>query len=130
MQFENLGIEEDKAYSIGLTEDILFQLMKIRDLTVIQQPKRMNNGLDELDYNNIGEELGAANLLFGSVWKQGDDLRVTARLIDSGSGKLVWGNKWNTPFEEVFDIQTEVAVSIADALKAVYPVVPGLISLS
>jgi len=118
MQFENPRGPEDEVYSIGLTEDILMQLTRIHELTVIQQPRSVSTNPEEKTYQEIGETLGVAHLLEGSVWKEGNQIRVTARLIDTRTSEEVWSDIWVKPFKDIFAIQSELAVSIAEALKA------------
>jgi TolB-like protein/class 3 adenylate cyclase len=118
IQFENLGGEDEKAYSIGITEDILIQLMKVKDIKVIQQPPNLSDYPEDKTFKDIGDELGVAHILLGSVWKENNQLRVTAKLVDTKSEQVLWTNGWNKPFEEIFVIESEVAVMIAEALEA------------
>lgn len=119
LPFENIGNDDANAYiSIGITEDILNQLLKIRDLKVIDRSNLRKYEYQNKTFKDIGKELNVSNLLIGSVRKDADRIRITARLINAKTEEVVWTNVYNKSFEDIFTIQTEVAISIAEALKA------------
>ncbi len=119
LPFENLsGNEDDNYISIGITEDIVNQLLKIRDLKVIDRSNLRKYTYHDKTFRQIGEELNVSNLLIGSVNKGSSQIRISAKLIDATTEEAVWTDVFNNPFEDIFKIQTQVAVSIAKALEA------------
>ena len=119
LPFENIGNDDANAYiSIGITEDILNQLLKIRDLKVIDRSNLRKYEYQNKTYKDIGKELNVSNLLIGSVRKDADRIRITAKLINAKTEEVIWTNVYNKSFDDIFTIQTEVAISIAEALKA------------
>ena len=118
LPFADMSEARDQEYfSDGLSEEILNLLAQIRDLKVIGRTSSFAfKGRNE-DLRTIGDTLGVAYLLEGSVRKAGDDLRITAKLIEAASGSELWSQRYDRKLENVFAIQSEIAASIADALK-------------
>ncbi len=116
--FADMSQAKDQEYfSDGLSEEILNLLAQIRDLKVIGRTSSFAfKGRNE-DLRTIGNTLGVAYLLEGSVRKAGDDLRITAQLIEVADGSHLWSQSYDRKLENVFAIQTEIAGSIAEALK-------------
>ena len=118
LPFADMSPDKDQEYfSDGLSEEILNLLAQIRDLKVIGRTSSFAfKGRNE-DLRTIGSTLGVAYLLEGSVRKAGDDLRITAQLIEVEGGSHLWSQSYDRRLENVFAIQTEIAGSIAEALK-------------
>ena len=118
LPFADMSQAKDQEYfSDGLSEEILNLLAQIRDLKVIGRTSSFAfKGRNE-DLRTIGNTLGVAYLLEGSVRKAGDDLRITAQLIEVEGGSHLWSQSYDRKLENVFAIQTEIAASIAEALK-------------
>jgi TolB-like protein/Flp pilus assembly protein TadD len=118
LPFVNMSADPEQEYfSDGLSEEILNLLAQIRDLRVIGRTSSFAfKGRNE-DLRSIGGSLGVAYLLEGSVRKAGDDLRITAQLIEVEGGSHLWSQSYDRRLENVFAIQTEIAGSIAEALK-------------
>jgi TolB-like protein len=118
LPFADMSQAKDQEYfSDGLSEEILNLLAQIRDLKVIGRTSSFAfKGRNE-DLRTIGNTLGVRYLLEGSVRKAGDDLRITAQLIQVEDGSHLWSQSYNRKLENVFAIQTEIAASIAQALK-------------
>jgi TolB-like protein/Tfp pilus assembly protein PilF len=118
LPFADMSQAKDQEYfSDGLSEEILNLLAQIRDLKVIGRTSSFAfKGRNE-DLRTIGNTLGVAYLLEGSVRKAGTDLRITAQLIEVEGGSHLWSQSYNRKLENVFAIQTEIAASIAQALK-------------
>jgi TolB-like protein/Tfp pilus assembly protein PilF len=118
LPFADMSESQDQEYfSDGLSEEILNLLAQIRDLKVIGRTSSFAfKGRNE-DLRTIGDTLGVAYLLEGSVRKAGDDLRITAQLIEAESGAELWSQRYDRKLENVFAIQSEIAASIAEALK-------------
>jgi len=119
LAFDNIGGDDTNEYfSLGITEDIIIQLSKIKDLKVIDRTYLRKYQHSNKTYKEIGEELNVNNLLLGSIRKIEDKIRIYARLINVETEEEKWGEVYDKPYEDIFLIQTEVAVSIANALKA------------
>jgi TolB-like protein/Tfp pilus assembly protein PilF len=118
LPFADMSPGKDQEYfSDGLSEEILNLLAQIRDLRVIGRTSSFAfKGRNE-DLRTIGATLGVAYLLEGSVRKAGDDLRITAQLIQVGDGSHRWSQSYDRKLENVFAIQTEIAEAIASALR-------------
>jgi len=118
LPFVDMSQAKDQEYfSDGLSEEILNLLAQIRDLKVIGRTSSFAfKGRNE-DLRTIGNTLGVAYLLEGSVRKAGNELRITAQLIEVEGGSHLWSQTYDRKLENVFAIQSEIAASIAEALK-------------
>ena len=119
LPFENLsGKQEEEYFSDGLTEDVLAQIAKIADLKVISRAAIRHYKNTEMSPQEIGVELGVANLLMGTVRRDGDNLRVGCELVEAATGAQLWAKTYDRKLENVFAIQSEVAQQIALTLEA------------
>ena len=112
LPFVDMSQTKDQEYfSDGLSEEILNLLAQIRDLKVIGRTSSFAfKGRNE-DLRTIGNTLGVAYLLEGSVRKSGDDLRITAQLIEVEDGSHLWSQTYDRKLENVFAIQSEIAAA-------------------
>jgi len=118
LPFENMSPEKENQYfSDGLTEEIIADLSRIRDLQVISRTSAMRLKGTDKDIKTIGRQLSVKYVLEGGVRKQGNDLRITAQLIDADKDVHLWAEKYSGTMDDVFDIQEKVSRSIAAALK-------------
>ena len=120
LPFENLSDDKENAYfTQGVGDEILTYLAKIADLKVISHTSVMQykNGVSR-NLREIGEQLGVAHLLEGSVQRRGGRVRVNAQLIDARTDAHLWAEHYDRPLDDVFAIQSEVAQAIADQLNA------------
>jgi TolB-like protein/Tfp pilus assembly protein PilF len=118
LPFENISPEKENDYfSDGLTEEIIADLSRIKQLQVISRTSAMQLKGSEKDIKTIGRQLAVKYVLEGSVRKQGNDLRITAQLIDAEKDIHLWAEKYSGIMDDVFDIQEKVSRSIAEALK-------------
>jgi TolB-like protein/Tfp pilus assembly protein PilF len=120
LPFENLS--EDKAnafFADGVQDQILTDLAKIADLKVISRTSVMQykTGAPR-NLREIGQQLGVAHLLEGSVQRAANKVRVNAQLIDARSDAHQWAENYDRPIDDVFAIQSEIAKAIADQLQA------------
>src|SRR5205807_3631084 len=118
--FENLSDNKENAYfSEGVGDEILTDLAKIADLKVISRTSVMQykTGIAR-NLREIGQQLGVAHLLEGSVQRAGGKVRVNAQLIDARTDMHLWAEHYDRPLDDVFAIQSEVAQAIADQLNA------------
>lgn len=118
LPFANLSSDPEQEYfSDGLTEEILNQLAQVKGLLVTGRTSSFSFKGKNEDLRVIGEKLGVANLLEGSVRKDGDQLRVTAQLIDGRTGGHLWSKTYDREQSGVFDMQEEIARDVAKALS-------------
>jgi len=118
LPFTNLSADpENEYFSDGLTEEIIADLAKVRSLRVISRTSAMRLKETDKDLDAISRELNVQYVLEGSVRKAGNDLRITAQLIDARQDAHLWSEKYSGRLDDVFDIQEKVSRSIVDALE-------------
>jgi len=114
LPFDNLsGDPEQEYFSDGLTEDIITALSYWRSFPVIARNSTFAYKGKATNARQISEELGASYILEGSVRKAGERIRVTAQLIDAGTGHHLWAKKFDRDLTEIFDLQDELTGAIA-----------------
>ena len=114
LPFTNMSSDPGQEYlSDGLTEDIITQLSRYRELFVIARNSSFQFRGKSIDMRRVGKELGAEYLVEGSIRRAGDRLRVTAQLIEAKSGNHIWADRYDRSTEEVFAIQDDVTWTIA-----------------
>ena len=107
--FVNLSGDASQEYfSDGLTEDIMTELARVRDLRVLARNTTFQYKGKAVDVSKLGRELGVRYMLEGSVRRSGDDLRVTAQLIDAETGTHIWADKFDRKMADVFLVQDEI----------------------
>src|SRR6266536_1373042 len=119
LPFENLSDEKQNAYfADGVQDEILTDLSKIADLKVISRSSVMHykSGV-ERNLRKIGEELGVAHVLEGSVQRAANRVRVNAQLINTRNDAHLWAQTYDRDLADVFAIQSEIAKAIADQLR-------------
>ena len=120
LPFENMSPDPDQEYfSDGLTEEIITELSKIHSLRVISRNSAMMLKGTRKATKTIGRELNVQYVLEGSVRRVGNDLRITAQLIDASTDAHIWVEKYDGTLDDVFSIQETVARSIVEALDLV-----------
>ena len=118
LPFENISPDPDQEYfSDGLTEEIITDLSHIDDLLVISRSSAMTFKGTKKTIPEIANAVKVRYVLEGSVRKAGDNLRITAQLIDSITDTHMWAEKYTSVLDNVFDIQEKVSKSIMSALK-------------
>jgi serine/threonine protein kinase/Tfp pilus assembly protein PilF len=120
LPFENLSEEKQNEYfADGVQDEILTHLTRIADLKVISRTSVMQykSGAPR-NLREIGQQLGVANLVEGSVQRSGNRVRVNAQLLDAHSHRQLWGETYDRDLADVFAIQSEIAMAIADQLHA------------
>jgi len=118
LPFENMSPDPDQEYfSDGLTEEIITDLSQIHDLLVISRSSAMTFKGTKKKIREIAKEVNVRYVLEGSVRKAGNNLRITAQLIDATIDAHLWAEKYSGTLDDVFDIQEKVSRSIVDALK-------------
>lgn len=118
MPFENLSPDPEQEYFCdGMTEEIISDLSKIQSLRVISRTSAMMLKGTRKSMKTIGRELDVEYVLEGSVRKAGNNLRITAQLIEAASDAHLWAEKYTGTLDDVFGIQENVSHSIVNALK-------------
>lgn len=119
LPFTNMSNDPDQDYfSIGLTDDILTQLAKIDEFRVISRTSTMQYAKDPPSIPVIGKALNVGLILEGSVQKAGNKLRITAQLINAQTDEHLWADSYDRPIDDLFSIQRELAISIAQITEA------------
>jgi TolB-like protein/DNA-binding winged helix-turn-helix (wHTH) protein/Flp pilus assembly protein TadD len=120
LPFANLSADQENAFfTEGVQDDILTALAKFADLKVISRTSVASYVAGpHRDLREIGQELGVANVLEGSVRRAGGKVRVTAQLIEMRTNTHLWAETYDRELEDVFAIQSEIAQRIATALQA------------
>src|SRR3989442_8053019 len=109
---------ENEYFADGITEDVIAHLSKIRALKVISRTSVMPFKQRQRSLKEIAARLEAATLLDGSVRRAGDRVRIVAQLVDAATDRHLWAETYDRQLTDIFEIQTDVALHIADALKA------------
>jgi TolB-like protein len=120
LPFDNLSSDKENAYfTDGVQDEILTNLAKIADLKVISRSSVMQykSGVAR-NLRRIGEELGVAHVLEGSVQRMANKVRVNAQLVDARNDAHLWAQTYDRDLADVFAIQSEIATSIARELQA------------
>src|SRR5437660_2635090 len=120
LPFENLSSDKENAYfTDGVQDEILTDLAKIADLKVISRTSVMQykTGIAR-NLRDVGQQLGVAHLLEGSVQRAANRIRVNAQLIDARNDAHLWAQTYDRDLADVFAIQSEIAKAIADQLQA------------
>jgi TolB-like protein/Tfp pilus assembly protein PilF len=120
LPFENLSGEKTNAFfADGMQDEILSNLARIADLRVISRTSVMQykSGIAR-NLREIGQQLGVAHVVEGSVQRSGNRVRVNAQLVDVRSDRHLWADTYDRDLADVFAIQSEIAKSIADELEA------------
>jgi non-specific serine/threonine protein kinase len=118
LYFENMsGAKEDEYFRDGMSEDIITELLKIKGLHVFPRTTVLPFRDTSLTAPDIGQRLGANFVLAGSVRRSGNRLRINAQLVDAGRDYPVWAERFDRELKDVFEVQEEIARSIASALR-------------
>ncbi len=119
--FENLsGDEANVPFTSGIHDDLLTQLSKISSIKTISRRSVLQYRDTEKTVPEIAAELGVATILAGGVQRSGDRVRINVRLIDAATDEPLWAETYDRQLSaaNIFAIQSEIAVSIAEALRA------------
>ena len=118
LPFENLSDDKNTAYfSDGITEEILNALAQIPNLKVAARRSAFQFKGTDLDLRKIGQVLGVAHILEGSLQKAGDQVRINVQLVDVQNGLQAWSEKYDRKLDNVFAVEDEIAKAIATKLR-------------
>ncbi|HEV8679389.1 MAG TPA: adenylate/guanylate cyclase domain-containing protein [Stellaceae bacterium] len=124
LPFQNMSGDPEQEYFVdGMVEEIITALSRIRWLFVIARNSSFTYKGQAVDVKRVGRELGVRYVLEGSVRKAGNRVRITGQLIDTESGAHLWADRFDGSLEDVFDLQDQVAISVAGVIEPTLQVV-------
>jgi Predicted integral membrane protein len=119
LPFENLSSDKENAYfAEGIQDEILTRLSKIGDLKVISRTSTQHYQSAPKNLREIAKQLGVAHILEGSVQKSADTVRVNVQLIKAASDSHLWSDTFDRKLTDILSVESEVAKTIADQLRA------------
>ena len=117
LPFTNMsGDPEQEYFSDGITEDIITELSRFRELFVIARNSTFRFKEKDVDIANIAHQLGVQYIVEGSVRRSGKRMRITAQLVDALGGSEVWADRYDRDLDDIFVVQDEVVTAIVGAL--------------
>jgi adenylate cyclase len=117
LPFTNMsGVPEQDFFADGLTEDILTDLSRFRELFVISRNTSFKYKGQSIDLKNVARELGVRYVVEGSVRKAGNRVRITVQLIEAETDRHIWAERYDRELEDIFAIQDEVTAAIVATL--------------
>lgn len=117
LPFVNLSADSKQDYfSDGLTMDIMTALVRIPGLFLISEISMFSYKSQAPSVRELGHQLGVSHVLDGGVRKAGDRVRITARLIETSSGRQVWAERYNRKIDDIFAVQDEITEKIVEAM--------------
>ena len=118
LPFANMsGDPEQEYFADGMVEEIITALSRIRWLFVIACNGTFTYKGQAIDVKRVGRELGVRYVLEGSVRKGGGRVRITAQLIEAETGAHLWADRFDGSLEDVFELQEQVAISVAGVIE-------------
>jgi TolB-like protein len=118
LPFINMSSDpENEFFADGITEEIINALAQIKDLHVVARSSAFSFKGKHIDPRVVGEQLNVRTILEGSVRRSGNRIRIAVQLINTADGFHVWSERYDRKMEDVFAIQDEIALSIAERLK-------------
>ena len=130
LPFDNLSADaKNDVFRDGLTEDIITSLSKISTMFVIARNSTFTYKGKPVKVQQVAEELGVRYVLEGSVQRSGEQLRMTAQLIDATTGRHLWSERYDREVQEIFALQDEITKQIVAALEVQLTAGEGAASL-
>ena len=118
LPFANLSSDgENEYFSDGLTEELINALSQLEDLRVVSRTSVFEFKGKALNIRTVGERLGVSTVLEGSVRKSGDRVRITVQLVKVSDGCQLWATRFDRKMTDIFEIQDEIAHTIAAKLQ-------------
>ena len=117
LPFANMsGDAEQEYFADGITEDIITALSKLRWFFVVARNSSFIYKGKAVDVKRVARELGVRYVLEGSVRKSGNRVRITAQLIDAGTGNHIWAERYDSELSDIFDLQDQVTTRVVGAI--------------
>ena len=118
LPFDNIsGDPEQEYFSDGITEEIITALSKVPKMFVIARNSTFTYKGKPVKVQQVGEELGVQYVLEGSVRKAGNRVRITAQLVEAGTGYHLWAERYDRNLKDIFALQDEITFKILTALQ-------------
>jgi len=118
LPFENISQDSEQQYFVdGMHETLIADLSRVSALRVISRTSSRLYQDSQKPLREIGKELGVTNIIEGSVYRVGNDIRITIQLIDASTDQLIWADAYDRKLENILNLQSEVARSIAAAIQ-------------
>ncbi len=118
LPFANMSSDPDSEFfADGITEEIINALTQIRNLRVVSRTSAFSFKGKQVDLRTVGATLNAGTLIEGSVRKSGDRVRIVVQLINAADGYHIWSERYDRELQDIFEVQDEIARTIADRLK-------------
>ncbi len=118
LPFENMSSDPNDAYfASGMTEELIMTLPKIGQLTVIARTSVMRYRNSTKSIGEVARELNSGSIVEGSVRKSGNKVRITVQLLDAKTEGHIWAESYDRDLDEIFEIQSDVAKRVAEALQ-------------
>ncbi|HET7163488.1 MAG TPA: hypothetical protein VFI32_12565 [Rhodanobacteraceae bacterium] len=111
------GNKDQQYFSDGLSDDLITALSQVSALKVVNRDSsfRFRNSHESIKV--IAQKLGVAHLLEGTVQRAGGEVRVSAQLVNAADGSIIWSQRYDEPYKDLFKLQDSVTKAVADALK-------------
>ncbi len=118
LPFSNMsGNPNEEYFSDGITEEIIHSLAQLKDLKVAGRTSAFSFKGKDVDLREVGQKLNVRTVLEGSFRKAGNRIRITAQLIKVADGFHLWSERYDRELTDVFEVQDEIAATIAEKLK-------------
>ena len=121
------GKQDEQYFSDGLSDDLITALSQFAGLKVISRNSAFQFRDSHDSSAKIGTLLGVAHILEGSVQRAGDEVRITATLVNAGDGSIVWSQRYDKPYQDLFALQDAITQSVAEALQTKLLTAPGAV---
>jgi serine/threonine-protein kinase len=118
LPFENVGADPNTEYlSDGMTESLINSLSQISNLTVMSRSSVFHYKGRDIDPQKAGKELGVKAVLTGRVTQRGDDLQISAELVNVANNSHIWGEQYNKKLADILSVQGEISKEISENLS-------------
>jgi TolB-like protein len=118
LPFEDLSpTKDEESFSAGLAEQLINDLAKVSGLKVVGRSSAFQFKGKNEDLRDVGRKLGVVNILEGSVRRDGNHVRITAKLIKAGDGFQLWSQTYDREIKDIFAVEDEIALSATEALR-------------
>ncbi len=117
LPFDNMsGDPEQEFFADGIAEDIITAMSRVHELFVIARNSSFSYRGQSVDIRRVGSELGVRYVLEGSVRRGGNQVRVTAQLIEAQTGNHIWAERYDRPLDDIFALQDDITENVAGAI--------------
>lgn len=121
------GQKDEQFFSDGLSQDLITALSQFAGLKVINRDSAFQFRDSKDNIKSIARQLGVAHILEGSVQRAEGEVRITATLVNAADGSILWSQRYDKPYKDLFALQDAITQSVADALKAKLLTAPGAV---